>query len=134
MKLIARLLPLLIFVPLLAGCSTPGALLEFDSPQTSADRVPDPAQLVDVGPGSTRLVGDLNDHTLFLGRGENTVCLIYVVDEEIEQVACGGGNGVGSELRGGVMIEVGDFSFPEERMGDRPRDELSESVRVILPD
>jgi len=138
MKPITRALPLLLIAGLLTGCSAPFALPEFDAAQTEDDRVPQPSQLGDVDPDSTRLVGQVDDYTLFLGRGqdgsgEDTLCLIYVAGDSVDQMGCGRGNGVGSELPNGVLIEAGDFSFPADRTSDGSRAELSESVSVITP-
>jgi hypothetical protein len=141
MKPLTRALPLLLALGLLAGCSgplTPSMLPEYDAPQAAADQVPEPSQLGDVDPDSTRLVGKVDDYMVFLGRGEtvsgeDTLCLIYIAHDSIDQIGCGAGNGVGAELRSGVMIEAGDFSFPSIKTSGGVRAELSESVSVITP-
>jgi hypothetical protein len=135
-KTIMKVIPLLIVASALTGCSASATLPEFDAAQAADDRVPQPSQLGDVDPDSTRLVGEVDDYTLFLGRGagvtgDETLCLIFVADDSINQTACGAGKGVGMELPTGVLIEAGNFTFPEDKTLGGSRVELSDSVSVI---
>lgn len=131
-----RAIPLLIVAGALAGCSASATLPEFEVAQAGDDRVPQPSQLGDIDPDSTRLVGEVDDYTLFLGRGEavndgEALCLIFVADDSIDQTACGAGDGVGMELPTGVLIEAGNFTFPQDETSGRSRVELSDSVSVV---
>jgi hypothetical protein len=127
----ARTLLLLPVVLLLASCAAT-SLPEFDAAQTDRDIIPDPSSQSDVDSSTTRFVGEVEGADLYLARGNNdTVCLIHIRDEEWEQMGCGAGSGIGTELDSGTRIEVGTFKFTPDEVGDGERTHLSDSVTVI---
>jgi hypothetical protein len=133
MRSTAKLLALLSSALLLAGC-TSTSIPEFETTQTARDIPTDPAAVDGVDPATTRFVGNVEESDLYLARGEedpDSLCLIQVRDGKWEQTGCGGGSGLGSELRSGTLIEAGSYSFPSEQVGDGQRTELSPSVTVF---
>jgi len=125
------MLLLLSSVMMLTGC-TASTLPEFDAEQTDRDVIPEGPAQPEIDLDSTRYVGEVEGAQLYLAHGGNDgICLIHIRDQEWEQTGCGAGDGMGSELESGTLIEVGSFRFPEDKAAGGQRTRLSESVSVI---